>query len=136
MKKKTAKTTKKKSPVKKSIFHKLLNSTMVLYLVFLVTCISIFNFIITKNDESLFLFILISIIIYEFNGNMILILGIPLGIVNLLLYLKNIFREGLIPKDGVNIKSMLIKSIVSREERAHRKIVRTALKNYFGTKYF
>ena len=66
---------------------------MVLYLVFLVTCINIFNFIITKNDESLFLFILISVIIYEFNGNMILILGIPLVIVNLLLYLKNIFNS-------------------------------------------
>ena len=68
---KPTKTPKKKLPIKNSIFHKLLNSTMVLYLVFLVTCINIFNFIITKNDESLFLFILISVIIYEFNGNMI-----------------------------------------------------------------
>ena len=114
MKKKTSKTSKKKLPLKKSIFYKLLNSTMVLYLVFLVTCINIFNFIITKKDESLFLFILISVIIYEFNGNMILILGIPLVIVNLLLYLKNIFNS---TKENMSINDSPFNKIIENIER-------------------
>ena len=92
MNKKSSKSNKKTSPINKSILNKLLNSTIILYLVFLLTCVNIFTFIITKNDESLFLFILISIIIYEFNKNMILILGIPILIVNFLLYLKKAFN--------------------------------------------
>ena len=92
---------KKKTKTNNNLLKNIFNSTLLLYGVFLITCINIFNLIITKNDESLFLFILISIIVYDFNKNMIFILGIPLIIVNTLLYLKYVFNKNKLSLEGM-----------------------------------
>lgn len=84
-----------------SLLNKIFNTTPLLYIVFFIACINIFNLITTKNDESLFLFILISVIVYDFNKNMIFVLGIPLIIVNTLLYLKSVFNKNKLSLEGM-----------------------------------
>lgn len=68
--------------------HKIFNSQQILYIVFILALLNIGNLIYINDVESLFLFIMISFIIYMFNKNMILVLITPIIIVNLLIYIK------------------------------------------------
>ena len=70
-----------------------------LYLVFIVSIFSLLQHLYNKDYESIFLFIVISIIVNFFNKNMIYILGLPFLIVSSLIILRYLFsgvkhREG------------------------------------------
>lgn len=71
----------------------LLRSTLFLYIVFFVALLDILTLWQKKDNESIFLFILIAWIVYIQQKNMILVLGVPLVIVNLLVFLRAMFRK-------------------------------------------
>lgn len=64
-------------------------STDVLYALFILVFVNIGYYIIYENHESLFLFIIMSFVIYTLNKNMIFVLGIPLIMVNFLSLMKS-----------------------------------------------
>ena len=71
-------------------------STNVLYIVFLLTLVTLGYYLMNYDYESIFLFIFISTIVYLFDENMIIVLGVPLVFVNMMILLKKMIntREG------------------------------------------
>lgn len=67
-------------------------STNVLYIVFLLTLLSLGYYLMNYDYESLFLFIFISTIVYLFDENMIIVLGVPLLFVNVMIILKRMIN--------------------------------------------
>ena len=65
----------------------MMKSTLALYGVLLLAVMNLFVFIGNEDNESLFLFLIISALVYTKTTNMISVLLIPLISVNLLLYL-------------------------------------------------
>ena len=85
----------------KKLGLKAMKSTITLYVVLFMALINLFNFVNNKDNESLFLFIVVSAIVYMKTTNMILVLLIPLIFVNLLIYLRKMFISG---REGFNMK--------------------------------
>ena len=71
-------------------------STNVLYIVFLLTLVTLGYYLMNYDYESIFLFIFIATIVYLFDENMIIVLGVPLVFVNMMILLKKMIntREG------------------------------------------
>lgn len=69
----------------------LLSSVKILYIMLILAVAQICNLLLKNDNITLFLFIIISAIIYTIDQNMIMVLGIPLVITSVLLLLKNIF---------------------------------------------
>ena len=67
-----------------------LKSKNFLYIVFFIVIFNLGHFIMNKDSQSLFLFICISVIVYMFQKNMIIVLVYPLLIVNGLIILKKL----------------------------------------------
>lgn len=77
--------------------NKMMKSTLTLYGVLLLAVMNLFVFIGNEDNESLFLFLVISALVYTKTTNMISVLLIPLISVNLLIYLRKLLmsrREG------------------------------------------
>ena len=70
---------------------KCMKSPLFLYGVLLLAVSNLFLFISNEDNESLFLFIIISTLVYTKTNNMIAVLLFPLVIVNLLIYLRETF---------------------------------------------
>ena len=98
------KTNKRKSNKKKISMPKLkflpknnnmLSSSLLLFLITIAAIINVFYLWTNQDNESLFLFILIAFIVYteERQKNMILVLGIPFVVVNLLIYARKQFNS-------------------------------------------
>ena len=98
------KTNKRKSNKKKISMPKLkilpknnnmLTSSLLLFLITIAAIINVFYLWTNQDNESLFLFILIAFIVYtgERQKNMILVLGIPFVVVNLLIYARKQFNS-------------------------------------------
>jgi len=68
--------------------YPLLNNIKLLYFIFILAIINIGGFIYIKDNQSIFLFAVISIIIYVFNQNMIIVLISSMIIVNTLIFLN------------------------------------------------
>ena len=73
---------------------KSLKSTSTLYVVLALTLINLFVFINNQDNESLFLFLVISLLIYLKTTNMISVLLVPLILVNVLIYLRRLLMSG------------------------------------------
>ena len=85
---------KKKNQSVSSIIKKInLKSTLSLYFVFIVVLIDILCLWASRDNESIFLFIILAFIIYMQEKNMIVVLGVPFVIVNVLIVLRNLFRK-------------------------------------------
>lgn len=73
---------------------KSLKSTSTLYVVLALTLINLFVFINNQDNESLFLFLVISLLVYLKTTNMISVLLVPLILVNVLIYLRRLLMSG------------------------------------------
>jgi hypothetical protein len=73
---------------------KSLKSTSTLYVVLALTLINLFVFINNQDNESLFLFLVISLLVYFKTTNMISVLLVPLILVNVLIYLRRLLMSG------------------------------------------
>jgi hypothetical protein len=80
----------KKSFLKKD---KLLCSTNMLYIVLVVFVVNLIQFLHRKDYESMFLFIVISLCVYLFNKNILIVMLIPLLLVNTLIFLRFVFNR-------------------------------------------
>ena len=70
--------------------YPLLNNITLLYFVFILAIINIGGFIYIKDNQSIFLFAVVSIIVYFFNSNMIIVLLSTMLIVNTLIFLNKL----------------------------------------------
>lgn len=70
----------------------LLRSTTLLYIVFFLALFNMLCLWMNQDNESMFLFIIIAFIAYTQNKNMILVLGIPFVVVNIMILLRTMFR--------------------------------------------
>ena len=95
-KSKTLKSLKKKVKKiqKNNILKSIINSSVFLVLLLVLSTIQLIQLWKNKDNESLFLFVLIAFIVYnQFKTkNMIYVLGIPFVVVNILTYLRSLFR--------------------------------------------
>lgn len=81
----------------KKMSNQAMKSTYMLYLILILAVSNLFVFITNQDNESLFLFLIISSLVYMKTTNMICVLLIPLISVNVLIYLRSILmgrREG------------------------------------------
>ena len=80
---------------KKAFFKKdkLLCSTNMLYIVLLVFVANVIQFLHRKDYESILLFIVISVCVYLFNKNILIVMLIPLLLVNTLIFLRFVFNR-------------------------------------------
>lgn len=80
---------------KKAFFNKdkLLCSTNMLYIVLLVFVANVIQFLHRKDYESILLFIVISVCVYLFNKNILIVMLIPLLLVNTLIFLRFVFNR-------------------------------------------
>lgn len=90
----------------KKVGAKSMKSTVTLYAVLVLAVINLFVLINKQDNESLFLFLVISAIVYMKTNNMVIVLLVPLLTVNLLIYLRALLmnrREGF-SSDEINLK--------------------------------
>jgi hypothetical protein len=81
--------------IKKIKSKNLLNNIKFLYLVFVLFIINLGVFIYNKDNQSIFLFAIMALIIYFFNKNMIIVLLGPIIFINSLLLINKInSKEG------------------------------------------
>ncbi len=81
----------------------LLNNINLLYLVFVLFIINLGIFIYNKDNQSIFLFSIMALIIYFFNQNMIIVLLSPMIFINALLLINQInSKEGF--KENLDVK--------------------------------
>jgi hypothetical protein len=85
-------------------FNSLLTNKLVLKVVSLLSVITVFGYLLTNNLNALIYFICLGIAIYFFNKNMVIVLGVPVILVNLYVYLYSI-KEGLENSETSAIKS-------------------------------
>lgn len=71
----------------------LVKSKQLLYLIFIIVLLNLGYFITNKDNEALFLFIVISYLVYSFTKNMIYVLFIPFAVVNMLILLKYLLNH-------------------------------------------
>lgn len=103
----------------RKIGNKIIKSTLVLYTVLLLAVMNLFIFVQKEDNESLFLFLVVSAIMYTQTTNMIVVLLVPLIFVNLLIYLRRIFlkrREGFDIDTSMEDFNKWIESNISKEE--------------------
>tara|TARA_B100000035_G_scaffold302356_1_gene299906 strand:- start:1817 stop:2656 length:840 start_codon:yes stop_codon:yes gene_type:complete len=82
---------KSRSKKNNSLFNKLLNNKIVLYVVALIALIDIIAYIINKEFGAVVFFYLAGLIAYKFSSNMTIILGSALIATSLVHLLKNMF---------------------------------------------
>jgi hypothetical protein len=70
--------------------YPLLNNIKLLYFIFILAIINIGGFMYIRDNQSIFLFAVISLIIYFFNKNMIVVLLSTMLIVNTLIFLNKL----------------------------------------------
>jgi len=73
----------------------LLNNVKLLYVVFLLFIINLLYYVYNKDNQSIFLFASVALIVYVFNTNMIVVLLLSMFIVNLLIVINSFNKEGL-----------------------------------------
>ena len=72
----------------------LLNNVKVLYLVFFLTILNLGYFLYNKDNQSIFLFAILCLIVYMFNHNMIIVLLFSMITINLLILINKLNKEG------------------------------------------
>ena len=96
-----------------------MKSTLVLYGVLLLAVVNLFIFVQRQDNESLFLFLVVSALVYTQTTNMITVLLIPLIFVNLLLYLRRVLlsrREGFDMESSMEEFSKWVKDNVDKKK--------------------
>jgi outer membrane biosynthesis protein TonB len=79
---------------RKTLGLKFLTNKWVLNIVSLLALLSIISYLMTKNYMRAFYFVLLSLLIFNFSKNMILVLGVPLVLINLFVSIGMV-KEGL-----------------------------------------
>jgi len=74
-------------------YNSILNNKLILYLLFVLTLANLTYFIYIKDNYSILIFGLIATLIYLFNSNMIIVLGLSIFIINILILVRD-SREG------------------------------------------
>ena len=72
--------------------YKVLDNKTVLHVIFIVSVLNIIGLLVLNDFRSVLFFVLIALLIQHFNKNMIIVLGVPLILINLL---KIQIKEGL-----------------------------------------
>ena len=86
--------TKKKSKKKENTTCKsYFESSILLYTILGLVMINMFGFFHNNDDQSVFLFIIISALVYSITNNMIIVLGTAIIIVNFLIFCRYCFKE-------------------------------------------
>lgn len=83
---------KSRSKKSNSLFNKLLNNKIVLYVVSLIALIDVIAYIINKEFGAVIFFYLVGLIAYKFSSNMTVVLGSALIATSLVHLLKNMLR--------------------------------------------
>ena len=81
---------------------RLLNNVTLLYAVFFISLANLSYFIYNRDNDSIFLFAIISLVVYLFNNNMIVVLGSTMIFVNALILINSI-PEGLENKGELEV---------------------------------
>jgi hypothetical protein len=110
--------------------YPLLNNITLLYFIFILAIINIGGFIYIKDNQSIFLFACVAIIIYFFNPNMIIVLLTTMIIVNMLIVLNRINgpSEGYKNEDDEEDEKKEEKK-EENEEDTQSKSIKESLKN-------
>jgi len=74
-------------------YNSILNNKAILYLLFVLTLANLSYFIYIKDNYSILIFALIAVLIYLFNSNMIIVLGLSIFAINILVLARD-SREG------------------------------------------
>jgi hypothetical protein len=96
------------------IKHNLLNNIRFLYLIVFIFIIEIIYLILNKDSQSIFLFAAITLIVYLFNHNMIIVLTIPVICVPILIIMNSTF-EGLENKENLKNNDKLEPAEIKEE---------------------
>ena len=83
----------------------LLNNVKLLYAVFFISLVNLSYFIYDRDNDSIFLFAIISLVVYLFNNNMIVVLGSTMIFVNALILINSI-PEGLENKGELEVSTV------------------------------
>ena len=83
----------------------LLNNVKLLYAVFFISLVNLSYFIYNRDNDSIFLFAIISLVVYLFNNNMIVVLGSTMIFVNALILINSI-PEGLENKGELEVSTV------------------------------
>lgn len=95
---KKSSTTKNKRRSPLQYVNNIIHSSLLLFLLFFLVLIHFLKLWNDEDNESMFLFIFLSVIIYTQCKNMIIVLGIPLIVVTLLTHMRESFQsEGFTP---------------------------------------
>lgn len=90
-----------------SSISKILENKYVLYIVFFLAVTNVFGYIVTRNLKAVGMFILVGYLVYCFNKNMTIVLGVPLIFTSLFVS-SGVMREGiddtLTPENKMNAK--------------------------------
>jgi predicted membrane protein len=79
---------------------RILNNVRLLYVIFFISMIHLLYFVYNKDNASIFLFAVVALIVYIFNTNMILVLLACMIVVDFLIIINSINKEGLtVPED-------------------------------------
>ena len=84
---------KKENKKKMNFWTCTLNSPLLLIVLFVVVLMNICCLWMNQDNETLFLFVLIAFLVHAQNKNMIIVLGVPLVITNILIVLRRHFRR-------------------------------------------
>lgn len=99
--------------------NNIMSSTLMLYSVLSLAMVNLFMFVQKQDNESLFLFLVVSALVYTQTTNMITVLLIPLIFVNLLIYLRRALlsrREGFEMDSSMKEFNEWIEKNVDKEE--------------------
>lgn len=72
----------------------LLNNVKFLYFVFFLAILNLGYFVYNKDNESIFLFIVLCLVVYLFNNNMIIVLLFSMIVINVIILINLINKEG------------------------------------------
>ena len=73
----------------------ILNNVKLLYVVFFISMANLLYFVYNKDNASIFLFAIVALMVYTFNTNMILVLLISTVVVDFLILVNSMNKEGL-----------------------------------------
>jgi hypothetical protein len=91
----------------------LLNNVKLLYFVFFLSLINLMYFVFNKDSQSIFLFAIIALIVSIFNKNMIIVLLITMVLLNVLIVMNSIGKEGFVKDETKDEKDKDIPKISS-----------------------
>lgn len=115
-----------------SVLQNLLTNKIVLNIVCVLSALNIIGYLAMGKINAILFFIVLAILITQFNKNMIIVLGVPLILVNLLVAKEYSFVEGM-ETNSDTAKTSDSKAMTSEKTDALKKIAKQDTKTSGGT---